>query len=166
MLLRRTVAPNHGRVKSVAAPDEALTQANDAWASLRARLRTFEHELSRLVNSSPLRFDATLHGALPEVQGVYRIFNPGAPEQTLRAGRTKTAAVGLRQRVYQNHFMGDQPGNLRAQLVADGTCRDMDDSKRFIRERLVVQVLVVEDEQARMWLEYFMLAVLQPRYCG
>jgi uncharacterized protein YrrD len=61
--------------------------------------------------------------------------------------------------------MGNQAGNLRAQLAADGACADLESAKQFIRESLVVQVLVVEDAQERAWLEHFMLGVLQPRYC-
>ena len=68
--------------------------------------------------------------------GIYRIFDVGEPHETVRAGRTKTAAGGLRQRVYQNHLMGDQKGNLRAQLVAGGVCADLEGAKRLIANAL------------------------------
>ena len=112
-------------------------------------LRDLEARLDQLLSGSVLRFDKGLRGALPESQGVYRIFDPNVPEQTMRAGRTKTAAGGLQQRVYQNHLMGTQNGNLRRQLVNGGVSADMESAKAFMRERLAVQVLVVEDSDER-----------------
>jgi hypothetical protein len=132
---------------------------------IAGRLHALEAQLGRLLNSPVIPFDEHCRGALPEAYGVYRIFDPTNPDRTVRAGRTKTAAGGLRQRVYQNHLMGNQPGNLRAQLVADGDCTDLESAKRLIRQTLVVQVLVVEDPEERAWLEHFMLGVLRPQYC-
>ena len=133
--------------------------------SIKSRLRTLESQLECLLNSPAIKLDDRCRGALPEAPGIYRIFDPKLPDQTIRAGRTKTAAGGLRQRVYQNHLMGNQAGNLRAQLVADRVCGDLDVAKRVIRDSFVVQVLVVEDSEGRTWLEHFMLGVLRPRYC-
>ncbi len=136
-----------------------------AWQRLQPRLRELEELLSRLLKAPTLRFDEGIRNALPEVHGIYRIFDPREPQETIRAGRTNTAARGLRQRVYQNHLMGNQKGNLRTQLVAGGACIDLDGAKKLIRERFAVQVLAVEDEGERARLEHFMLAVLRPRYC-
>ena len=83
----------------------------------------------------------------------------------MRAGKTKTAAGGLRQRVYRNHYMGDQTRNLRAQLVQQGMCKSMEDTKPWIRSNCVVQYAIIEDDATRPWVEYMMLAVLQPKYC-
>lgn len=133
--------------------------------AIEDRLRLLEGQLSRLLKSRPIPFDDRCRSSLPETHGIYRIFDPSAPEVTVRAGRTKTAAGGLRQRVYQNHLMGSQAGNLRSQLVAGGECTDLDAAKQFVRTRLAVQVLVVDDSKERTWLEHFMLGVLRPRYC-
>lgn len=137
----------------------------EAVAMVRGRSEALQSELRRLLESAPLRFDQNLRSALPIAPGIYRIFNPTEPTETVRAGRTTTAASGLRQRVYQNHFMGTQKGNLRAQLVRDGVCDTMEAAKQYLRDRLVVQVLVVEDPCQRMRLEHYMLALLEPRYC-
>ena len=56
--------------------------------------------------------------------------------------------------------MGSQAGNLRAQLVADGVRSDLEAAKRLFRGSLAVQILVVEDEEERAWLEHYMLAAL------
>src|SRR6266853_2857791 len=128
------------------------------------RLRALELQLSQLIQSSVIKFDDRCRSALPESPGIYRIFDLTKPNETIRAGRTKTAAGGLRQRVYQNHLMGNQSGNLRAQLVAGGECPDHESAKLLIRERLGVQILVVEDAEERARLEHFMLGVLWPRY--
>lgn len=61
--------------------------------------------------------------------------------------------------------MGNQAGNLRAQLVTGGVCPDLETAKRLMRDSMVVQVLPVQDEAERAWLEHFMLGVLRPRYC-
>jgi hypothetical protein len=62
--------------------------------------------------------------------------------------------------------MGNQKGNLRAQLQRDKArgCADSRSAKDYIREHLVVQVLVVADKAERDRLEHFMLAVLEPTY--
>ena len=120
--------------------------------------------LARLLDSTPMRFDSSLRRLLPEGHGVYRIFLGSAPTETLRAGRTKTAAAGLRQRVYQNHFMGDQKGNLRQQLISAEICRDLLGAKEFIRSNCLVQVFEIEQEYDRMWTEHFILSVLRPRF--
>ncbi len=110
-------------------------------------------------------FDSKLRRSLPEEHGIYRIFDPSEPHATVRAGRTKTAHGGLRQRIYQNHFMGAQPGNLRAQMVRAGVCPTLDHAKDFIRTNLRVQFLIRTDPEQRRWLEYVMLAALRPRFC-
>lgn len=135
-----------------------------ATAAIAERLRQLETELSRLIHSPVIRFDERCRSALPELPGIYRIFDLAIPDETVRAGRTTSAARGLRQRVYQNHLMGDQASNLRAQLVAGGECSDVEAAKRMIRERFGVQLLVVENSEERASLEHFMLAVLRPRY--
>lgn len=129
-----------------------------------SRAEGLQAQLAHLWGSRVIRFDDGCRSAMPEEQGVYRIFDPTCPDETIRAGRTKTAGGGLRQRVYQNHLMGDQQGNLRQQLVDGKSCADLAAAKTYIREHLAVQVLLVEDENERRCLEYFMLSVLRPRY--
>jgi hypothetical protein len=60
--------------------------------------------------------------------------------------------------------MGNQSGNLRAQLVAGGECSDIEAAKQLIRDKFGVQILVVENSDERAALEHFMLAVLRARY--
>ncbi|MGH9469709.1 MAG: hypothetical protein ACRD1N_05125 [Terriglobia bacterium] len=121
--------------------------------------------LGRLLDAPKLHFDITLRSRLPETHGIYAISLMDAPPGAyLRAGRTNSAAGGLRQRVYQNHLMGDQKDNLRAQLAKDGQCPDLDHAKIWIREHCCVQVLVIENDDERQWAEHFILAVLRPKY--
>ncbi len=145
--------------------DRIVPAVGETRGDLAERLRVLESQLAGLLGSPVIRFDEQCRSALPEVHGIYRIFDPSKPYETVRAGRTKTAAAGLRQRVYQNHLMGDQAGNLRRQLVAGGVCTDLEATKRYVRANLAVQVLAVEDAEDRAWLEHFMLGVLRPRYC-
>ena len=142
-----------------------LDEFNVPSQTLYAQLEELQRQLFRLLRSPAIKFDDGVRRALPEAHGIYRIFDPTEPDKTIRAGRTKTAAGGLRQRLYQNHLMGDQRGNLRAQLVAEGVCRDMEAAKQFIRQKLAAQFLVIENGDDRTCLEHFILAVLKPRYC-
>jgi len=134
------------------------------WATERTEQLTTI--LVQLLTSDYIPFDERLHGRLPKRPGIYAIYAKTAPTaEVLRAGRTKTAADGLRQRIYQNHFQGNQNGNLRRQLVDNGACASIHDTKRWIRANCVVQFTLVEDNEMRQWAEYMMLAVLRPRYC-
>ena len=102
---------------------------------------------------------------LPEEPGVYAIREKAAePGVFLRAGRAEGSG-GLRQRIYMNHLMGDQTGNLRAQLVRAGRVSDMQAAKLWIRNRCTVQVAVIADAPARRWAEYIALSLLQPEFC-
>lgn len=134
---------------------------------IQARLGRLEAELRKLLASEAMPFDARIASRLPKQAGIYRIFDPRKPSETVRAGRTNTAAGGLRQRVYGNHLMGNQRGNLRAQLQRDEACgcADLESAKEYMRQHLVVQVLTVADKAERDRLEHFMLAVLEPTYC-
>jgi len=118
-------------------------------------------QLEQLLASPIIRFDESCRRSLPEQPGVYRIFHRDRPNATIRTGRTDAE---LRQRVYQNHLMGNQAGNLPAQLVSGGDCVDLNAAKQFMRQSLAVQVLPIADAQERASLEHFILAVLQPRY--
>jgi hypothetical protein len=78
---------------------ERRSEANmssTAFESIGARLRSPESQLARLLESRVIRSDDRCRGALPEVHGIYRIFDPAKPEETIRAGRTRTAAGGRR----------------------------------------------------------------------
>jgi len=61
--------------------------------------------------------------------------------------------------------MGNQDGNLRAQLVANGDCSDLESAKSWIRKNCEVRYLEVDDSSTRASFEHFMLAVLQPKFC-
>lgn len=134
------------------------------WAN--ERKAQVECLLIQLLNSPLVSFDEQLRGRLPESHGMYAIYQKNAgPGEVLRAGRTKTAAGGLRQRIYQNHFHGDQRGNLRSQLVQQAVCKRMEDTKSWIRTNCAVQYVVIENDEIRRWAEYTMLAVMRPKYC-
>jgi hypothetical protein len=122
--------------------------------------------LLQLMESTAVTFHERLHGLLPDEHGIYAIYaKNGKPGEVLRAGRTKTAAGGLRQRIYRNHFMGDQQGNLRSQLLQQSLCKTMEETKHWIRANCTVQYVVIEEKEMRRWAEYHMLAVLQPKCC-
>jgi hypothetical protein len=61
--------------------------------------------------------------------------------------------------------MGQQPGNLRSQLVQSGTCSDIKMAKLWMKHKAAVRFLIIEDDEIRKWAEYFMLSILQPEHC-
>jgi hypothetical protein len=93
---------------------------------LEARIAEGRSFVERLLAADEHTFAAGLRAALPERSGLYAITEKtAAPGDVLRAGRAKGGG-GLRQRIYMNHFMDDQAGNLRSQLVRGGICRSLE----------------------------------------
>lgn len=134
--------------------------------TLTERLEQNQGILRQLISAPRVPFDGSLHSKLPGRHGVYVISVKGSQVgDVLRGGRTDEAADGLRQRIYRNHLMGHQSGNLRSQLVQNGVCADLQQAKAWIRNNCEVQWLVVEDDLLRRWAEHFMLSVLRPKYC-
>jgi len=129
---------------------------------IERRIHTNSYYLEGLISSPQHRFDSRLRSLLPEKPGIYRILASSSHE-TLRAGTT-ISSNNLRQRVYQNHFMGTQSGNIRSQLVKGGMCKDLDEAKGFLKNFCTVQWIVIEDDQERKWAEHFVLAILQPTF--
>lgn len=128
------------------------------------RIEELKGLLYRLLTAESFHFDESLRSNLPEEPGVYVIYSvANGQEEVLRAGRA-AGVGGLRQRIYQNHLMGKQSGNLRAQLVRSGRCSDMEGAKAWIRQSCSVRFLVVHDDETLRWTEHFMLAVLRPTY--
>ncbi len=120
--------------------------------------------IEQLLSSTELYFDRSLRGNLPEDPGIYAIsVRRHSPGEFVRSGRAD-AARGLRQRVYQNHFMGSQVGNLRSQLFRAGQCSSLEEAKSWIRSNCVVQILVMKNDEERKWAEHFMLSVLHPSF--
>jgi hypothetical protein len=137
-----------------------VISASANW--MEERRAALQRTLEELLRTPLIRFDEQLRSKLPPVQGIYAISMIGAtPAEFLRAGK---ADVSLRQRIYQNHYMGDQSGNLRQQLIKEGLCTVMAETKPWIREHCRVQFLVIEDGKERTLAEHFMLALLQPKY--
>ena len=137
--------------------------ANNRAKELHNRIQLLQRRLEELLATPHIAFDTRCRSSLPASPGIYRIFDSSNPTHTIRAGRSD-AKEGLRQRLYQNHLMGKQKGNLRFQLVRYGVCADLASAKNHMRTKLVAQVLIVENDRERAWLEHFMLAVLTPDY--
>jgi len=120
--------------------------------------------LEQLISSPRYPFNESLHGLLPSLPGLYVISNKNNKEgEYLRAGRTDEG--GLQQRIYRNHLMGNQSGNLRCQLVDSGICNNLESAKTWIKANCQVQWLVVRDHALRKWAEHYALSILQPLYC-
>ncbi|MDF1597614.1 MAG: hypothetical protein P1T08_16165 [Acidimicrobiia bacterium] len=119
--------------------------------------------VERLMAAEPVLLDAGVRGRLPELPGIYAFSSIGQPSEVVRAGRA-SGSGGLRQRVYQNHLMGNQSGNLRAQLVRAGRCDSLDVAKQWIRSNCEVRYAIVEDSHDLWWIEHFMLAIVRPEF--
>ncbi|MGA3262792.1 MAG: hypothetical protein ABSC47_01965 [Terracidiphilus sp.] len=119
--------------------------------------------VERLLDQTPTPYSSAKPSSFPETKGVYVITS--AQGEVLRAGKTGKGNATFRERLYRNHLMGNQEGNLRAQLVGSGECSDMEQAKSWIRENCSVRYLEIDDSSTRANLEHFMLAVLQPKFC-
>ncbi|GAH40668.1 unnamed protein product [marine sediment metagenome] len=135
------------------APSEREARINEGREVVRAILSTPKYSFRDLTPSR-----------LPDSPGLYVITAESG--EVLRAGRTDKQS--LSDRVYRNHLMGSQQANLRAQLVKNGDCADLEEAKQWVREHCVVQVLeqrVLETIGTEMrWAEHFLLAVVRPRF--
>jgi hypothetical protein len=127
------------------------------------RIVTLTSIIHRLLDQPPVCYRDATPSSFPETRGVYVIKSHNG--EVLRAGKTGQGSATLRQRLYSNHLMGNQNGNLRAQLVGSGQCRDMEHAKNWIRENCLVSFLELDDSSERANVEHFMLAVLKPRFC-
>ncbi len=128
--------------------------------TVQDRVDALAKELVRLLDVPHVAFRDAKPAAFPEAPGVYVIYDQQGA--VLRAGKTSAT---LRQRLYTNHLMGSQNGNLAAQLTASGVCGSRDAAKDWIRKNCFVQWLEIWDDRNRGFLEHFMLAVLEPRFC-
>jgi excinuclease UvrABC nuclease subunit len=132
---------------------------------MQERINRYTELLKNLLSAKSFSFDHKLRAALPNKPGIYRISEHGANwDSSLRIGRTKSAQKGLQQRVYQNHYMGDQTGNIKAQLVVARRFNTQDEAKAYLRNSCEVQFIIVADESERKWLEHFIISVLQPQF--
>jgi len=136
---------------------EARLEGGPAW--LTSRVNEAFCKVVELLAQPKLPFDRSLRSTLPAEPGLYAI---SRQEGYLRAGRTDEG--GLRQRVYQNHFMGNQAGNLRQQLVRARLCDDLEQAKQWIRQNCSVQVLVVQNDETRKWTEHLLRSALRPMF--
>lgn len=83
--------------------------------------------IKKLLKAKRISFGDLTPSKLPDKPGIYVITNKDTGE-VLRAGRTDKQT--LRTRLYNNHLMGNQAGNIRAQLVREGICEDMKKAKQ------------------------------------
>ncbi len=116
--------------------------------------------LKKLAQSEKLKIDENLKGKLTDENGVYR-FSLIDGNVTLKVGRTDTS---LKQRIITNHYNGDQPGNIRMQLVKNSYVKDFDASKKYLEEKCNLQYLVIENDDKRKWSEHFIISMLQPKF--
>jgi hypothetical protein len=127
------------------------------------RIEALTQVVDKLLEQEPVLYRNAKPSSFPDVGGVYVISSSAG--EFVRAGKTGQGYATLRDRLYRNHLMGNQGGNLRAQLVGSGQCRDMDDAKSWVRENCSVRFLEIIDSTERANIEHFILAVLKPRFC-
>jgi hypothetical protein len=71
------------------------------------RIRHLAEQLSRLLIANPTEYAAVTPKAFPLRPGIYVISDKSG--EVIRAGKT---SIALQQRLYANHLMGSQSGNL------------------------------------------------------
>ncbi len=129
---------------------------------VKEHMSTLEGIVERLLSQTPIPYSKATPSSFPEARGVYAITT--LQDEVIRAGKTGQGNATLRDRLYRNHLMGNQSGNLRAQLVASGRCTDLESAKDWIRKNCLVRYLEIDDRALRANAEHFILAVLQPEF--
>lgn len=131
---------------------------------IEERIGVGRQVVKMILEARKLSFHDLTPTKLPEEPGLYVISSHDGA--VIRAGRTDKQT--LRDRVYRNHLMGNQKGNLRSQLVKNEVSADLETAKQWIRENCEVQVLpkIALDRIGIdiRWAEHFLLAVLRPRF--
>ncbi|MGO5113781.1 GIY-YIG nuclease family protein [Candidatus Avoscillospira sp. LCP25S3_F1] len=106
----------------------------------------------QLLSTPKVLFREMKPSSIPEVPGVYAIFNQNTGV-CLYVGRTKN----LRQRLYNNHLMGPTSNaRLKKYLIDDPgeeKIVDLPSAKQYLREECYVQYLPVEDMLTRGQIE-------------
>lgn len=115
---------------------------------LDARIEEGRRVVCAILNQPRLSFQGLRPCKLPEEPGLY-VISLRDTREVLRAGRTEKQT--LRDRVYHDHLMGSQQGNLRAQLVRGEVCSDLQAAKEWIRQHCVVQWLE-NDRLGSAWI--------------
>ena len=115
-----------------------------------------------LLASAHIAFDERLRGALPVEGGVYRVFEIGANWQdSVYIGKS----TNLQNRIYHDHLMGNrQASTLKKKLIANGLFPDENAVKQYLRQKCLVQFVVIQDDAERTSFEHFAVAVLRPKY--
>ena len=117
--------------------------------------------LRQLLAATPIPFSNLVPSLLPSQPGVYRIFEPALPSDTVYVGRT----TKLRSRIYRSHLMGNQGvSTLKRKLIKQGRYGHASDVKAYLRHDCAVQYLVVDIGVERLRLEHFAIALLRPWY--
>jgi hypothetical protein len=120
----------------------------------------------RLLAAQAFEFDGSLKLHLPVEQGLYLIAQRQGPSGLyLHAGKTRNAKLGLRSRVWIQHYNGGGKGagsDLLQKVIDKGQAVGRVDAKAWIRANCLVQWVVEEDEALRGWAEHYLLSVLRP----
>ena len=137
-------------------------EATTLSSNIEKHIQEGRQVIGEVMKATEYSFKDLTPSTPPSAPGIYVITIQNG--ETLRAGKTKT----LSQRIYQNHLMGNQSGNLRSQLVNAGVCVDLEEAKDWIRQHCAVR-WIEKDVLDRIgveinWAEHFMLAVLRPRF--
>lgn len=144
------------------------------------RKAQYETILDNLLAAPALRFDNKLRSQLPPTHGLYVITRNSGPQQVeyLHAGRSRTAAEGLRSRIWDQHFCGGGRGAAAdlVQKVIDhehtqlGILRSHADkvsraiAQKWIQEKCLVQWIALDDPDLTGWAEHYVLSILCPTW--
>jgi hypothetical protein len=128
---------------------------------LQTRQTEYKRILSGLLKAKRWRFGEEL-SLVPNCHGVYALSEIGAPVgEYLHAGRTEDGQDGLRGRMNE-HRNCSTSDDLLIKLKRYGRCQSIEEARIYIRKNCQAQWVQVEDLTQRIWLERYILALLQP----
>jgi hypothetical protein len=128
--------------------------------------KDLDESLMKLISADVIDFKTLKPSSVPKQAGVYLITEKDTSNEhvPLWVGRSKN----LRQRLYNNHLMGDKSGaRLRYFMCkdVDHTCfNDWKKSKEHLRASCFVRFIFEADMRKRYALESYFTAMIYPKY--
>lgn len=116
--------------------------------------------LEDLLSKKPLPFNDKLRGSLPDSSGIYRIFEAGS---TIFESVYVGESINLKNRIHGNHLMGNRSAStLKRKHIAENKFPNENAVKNYLKQKCLVQYILVHDDLERVGFEHFVISLLHP----
>jgi len=119
--------------------------------------------LDSLLESKMLKFSSEdFRSVLPSHGGVYLISEKiNNALERVYIGQSKN----IQTRIYRNHLRGSRRvSTLKRKMIRTGMFPNEDEVENYLREKCMIQFLIIDDKFDRNSFEHFVIAVLRPNF--